>query len=103
MRRNAQIPNSHDADPPPLIATPNFPHHDVHEHSLDHVRNVAIIRGGMIAPILGGILLMIKTSFPVYTSVVVLALSGVCVLFLSENAGNTKEKGKGREGPSLMH
>lgn len=57
----------------------------------------------MIAPILGGILLMIKTSFPVYTSVVVLALSGVCVLFLSENAGNTKEKGKGREGPSLMH
>ncbi|EAU86401.2 membrane transporter [Coprinopsis cinerea okayama7 len=40
--------------------------------------------GGMIAPILGGILLMIDRSFPVYTSVVVFVVAGFCVLLLRE-------------------
>ncbi|KAI0269991.1 major facilitator superfamily domain-containing protein [Gloeopeniophorella convolvens] len=49
--------------------------------------------GGMIAPIVGGTLLMVDTSFPVYTSIVVFALSGVCVLMLSETAGASGPKG----------
>ncbi|TEB22963.1 membrane transporter [Coprinellus micaceus] len=40
--------------------------------------------GGMIAPILGGILLMIDRSVPVYTSVVIFAIAGFCVLLLQE-------------------
>ncbi|KAF9262990.1 MFS general substrate transporter [Marasmius fiardii PR-910] len=44
--------------------------------------------GGMIAPILGGILLVMSRSIPVYTSVVVYILSGLGVLMLKENAGN---------------
>ncbi|ETW81874.1 major facilitator superfamily [Heterobasidion irregulare TC 32-1] len=56
--------------------------------------------GGMIAPILGGTLLMVNTSFPVYTSICVFTLSGVAVLLLSEDAGDTK----GREGgPVIVH
>ncbi|TFK26851.1 MFS general substrate transporter [Coprinopsis marcescibilis] len=52
--------------------------------------------GGMIAPILGGILLMIDRSFPVYLSVVVFLIAGVCVLLLRED--NSREGGaeKGR-------
>ncbi|KAL0961499.1 hypothetical protein HGRIS_006441 [Hohenbuehelia grisea] len=46
--------------------------------------------GGMIAPMLGGILLMINRSIPVYTSVVIFAFAGVCVLLLREG-----ERGKG--------
>ncbi|KAF9493580.1 MFS general substrate transporter [Pleurotus eryngii] len=38
--------------------------------------------GGMIAPMLGGVLLMIDRSVPVYTSVVTFVLAGCCVLFL---------------------
>lgn len=54
----------------------------------------------MIAPILGGTLLMVNTSFPVYTSICVFTLSGVAVLLLSEDAGDTK----GREGgPVIVH
>ncbi|KAG7088038.1 hypothetical protein E1B28_012072 [Marasmius oreades] len=43
--------------------------------------------GGMIAPILGGMLLMMNRSIPVYTSVIVYVLSGVGVLMLKESAG----------------
>jgi len=48
--------------------------------------------GGMIAPILGGQLLMIDISFPVYTSVVAFIIAGICVLFLKE-----AEKQEGEE------
>lgn len=40
--------------------------------------------GGMIAPILGGVLLMMDRSVPVYTSVVIFAIAGLTVLLLSE-------------------
>ena len=49
--------------------------------------------GGMIAPILGGILLMIDRSVPVYTSVVIFAFAGFCVLLLQEKP---REAGKER-------
>jgi hypothetical protein len=39
----------------------------------------------MVAPILGGLLLMIHRSVPVYTSVVVFVMAGICVLLLKEN------------------
>jgi len=45
-------------------------------------------RGGMIAPLLGGTLLMIDRSSPVYTSVVIFAIAGICVLMLKEDAGD---------------
>lgn len=41
--------------------------------------------GGMIAPILGGVLLMVDRSVPVYTSVVIFAFAGFCVLLLKED------------------
>jgi len=50
--------------------------------------------GGMIAPILGGLFLMIDRSVPVYTSVGVFCFSGVCVLLLKENAGDGGRKGR---------
>ncbi|KAI0040049.1 MFS general substrate transporter [Auriscalpium vulgare] len=49
--------------------------------------------GGMIAPLVGGTLLMLNTSFPVYTSVVIFVLSGFCVLMLHESAGMGMGKG----------
>ncbi|KAI0322023.1 MFS general substrate transporter [Amylostereum chailletii] len=55
--------------------------------------------GGMIAPILGGTLLVVKTSFPVYTSIVIFLLSGGCVLLLAENPGEGSSTG----GLSLVH
>ncbi|KAI0064112.1 MFS general substrate transporter [Artomyces pyxidatus] len=57
--------------------------------------------GGMIAPLLGGTLLMVDTSFPVYTSVVIFVLSGACVLLLHENAGDGARSKDGR--PALVH
>lgn len=42
----------------------------------------------MIAPIVGGMLLMIDRSVPVYTSVVIFAIAGVFVLFLREEDGD---------------
>jgi len=51
-----------------------------------------VFRGGMIAPILGGQLLTIDVSFPVYTSVVAFVIAGICVLFLKE-----AEKEEGEE------
>ncbi|THU90987.1 MFS general substrate transporter [Dendrothele bispora CBS 962.96] len=49
--------------------------------------------GGMIAPILGGVLLSIDRAVPVYTSVVVFCLAGVCVLLLREDAGEGARSG----------
>ena len=43
--------------------------------------------GGMIAPVLGGILLQVSVSLPVYTSIVVFIVAGLCTVML-----------KGREG-----
>ena len=49
----------------------------------------------MIAPMLGGILLMIDRSVPVYTSVVIFAFAGICVLLLKEDEGDGgKAKGE---------
>lgn len=42
----------------------------------------------MIAPLLGGMLLMVNRSVPVYASVVIFAIAGVCVLLLKEDAGD---------------
>jgi hypothetical protein len=42
----------------------------------------------MIAPLLGGMLLMVNRSFPVYASVVIFAIAGICVLMLKEDAGD---------------
>ncbi|KAJ4482425.1 MFS general substrate transporter, partial [Lentinula aciculospora] len=50
--------------------------------------------GGMIAPALGGVFLMINRSVPVYTSVGVFCFAGVCVLLLQENAGDGGRKGR---------
>jgi hypothetical protein len=41
----------------------------------------------MIAPILGGILLMINRTVPVSASIVVFILAGLCTLMLDEAAG----------------
>jgi len=48
--------------------------------------------GGMIAPILGGQLLMIDVSFPVYTSVVTFVIAGICVLLLKEGEKQEEEE-----------
>ncbi|KAG6885647.1 hypothetical protein C0993_011781 [Termitomyces sp. T159_Od127] len=47
--------------------------------------------GGMIAPMLGGMLLMINRSIPVYISVVVFVFAGFCVLLIPENQENCKK------------
>ncbi|KAI8994255.1 MFS general substrate transporter [Trametes punicea] len=43
--------------------------------------------GGMIAPILGGTLLTIDHSFPVYTSIAIFILAGLCVILIEEREG----------------
>ncbi|KAF5361087.1 hypothetical protein D9756_005095 [Leucocoprinus leucothites] len=48
--------------------------------------------GGMIAPLLGGTLLMISRSIPVYTAVVVFVIAGCCVLLLREEEGSVRGK-----------
>lgn len=55
--------------------------------------------GGMIAPLLGGALLVLNRGFPVWTSVVVYGITGVFVLLLHESAGNTN----GGAERSFMH
>ena len=37
-------------------------------------------RGGMLAPLIGGALLMVNISFPVYASIIVFTAGGLCVL-----------------------
>ncbi|KAF8644666.1 hypothetical protein AX16_008326 [Volvariella volvacea WC 439] len=56
--------------------------------------------GGMVAPITGGILLTLDRAFPVYTSVVVYIIGGVCVLLLREGEGDS---GKGKGGRAFVH
>lgn len=56
----------------------------------------------MIAPILGGILLMTDRSIPVYTSVVIFAIAGFCVLLLKEDAGKSSRVG-GKPVRVAMH
>jgi hypothetical protein len=41
----------------------------------------------MIAPLLGGALLMVNRSFPVYASIVIFLVAGFCVLLLRERPG----------------
>lgn len=55
--------------------------------------------GGMIAPIAGGALLMIDSSFPVYASIVVFTLSGFCVLLLKE----TPTAGASKSDRAIIH
>ncbi|KAF7987083.1 hypothetical protein HWV62_249 [Athelia sp. TMB] len=57
--------------------------------------------GGMIAPLMGGMLLMVDRSFPVYTSAGVFVLAGVCVLLLKEDAGDGGRAKGG--GGAIMH
>ena len=48
----------------------------------------------MIAPLVGGTLLMIDPSLPVYASVLVFALAGTFVLFIKEPNGANEIKGR---------
>jgi hypothetical protein len=50
----------------------------------------------MIAPILGGALLMVDPSFPVYASITMFVLSGVCVLLIKEDNNGAIEEDKDR-------
>jgi hypothetical protein len=50
----------------------------------------------MIAPMMGGALLMINPSFPVYASSVVFTLSGICVMLIKEPKGSGEDKGRQR-------
>ncbi|KAJ7069406.1 MFS general substrate transporter [Mycena amicta] len=43
--------------------------------------------GGIIAPLLGGLLLLFSRAAPVYASMVVFVLAAACVLFLKEDEG----------------
>lgn len=56
--------------------------------------------GGMIAPMLGGALLMMDRSVPVYASVITFAVAGTCVLMLREGEGDS---GRGKVEPVIMH
>ena len=51
-----------------------------------------VFRGGMIAPILGGQLLAIDVSLPVYASAVAFVIAGICVLFLEETGKQEREE-----------
>ncbi|KAG6865049.1 hypothetical protein C0991_005495 [Blastosporella zonata] len=57
--------------------------------------------GGMIAPMLGGALLMIDRSIPVYTSVAVFVFAAFCVLLLRENEGDSGSRAKGER--TIVH
>ena len=58
--------------------------------------------GGMIAPILGGALLMADRSLPVYTSIVVFLIAAVCTLCISEDEGHENGGGIGRGGGGVV-
>ncbi|PPQ73324.1 hypothetical protein CVT26_015347 [Gymnopilus dilepis] len=59
--------------------------------------------GGMIAPMLGGMLLMVNRAIPVYTSVIVFAIAGFCVLLLKEGAGDSGARSRGKSGRTIVH
>lgn len=50
-------------------------------------------RGGMLAPLIGGALLVVNTSLPVYASIIVFAAGGLCVLPLKVSDVPGKPKG----------
>lgn len=54
----------------------------------------------MIAPMIGGMLLVVDRTIPVYTSVGVFVLAGICVLMLREDAGDGGRASKER---AVMH
>ncbi|TFK63042.1 MFS general substrate transporter [Pluteus cervinus] len=56
--------------------------------------------GGMIAPIVGGMLLMLDRSFPVYVSIVVFTIASICVLLLNEGEGDS---GRGKGERAIVH
>lgn len=60
-----------------------------HMLSFTYLSNV-LPSGGMIAPVLGGSLLIISRAVPVFTSAAVFVLAGICVLLLrvKESARN---------------
>ena len=51
-------------------------------------------RGGMISPVLGGVLLMISKSLPLYVSATMFTIAGFCILLLREDEGEGRVKGK---------
>lgn len=54
----------------------------------------------MIAPMLGGALLVIDRSAPVYVSIITFALAGFCVLMLREGEGAS---GRGATKLVIVH
>ncbi|KAL1729666.1 major facilitator superfamily domain-containing protein [Schizophyllum commune] len=50
--------------------------------------------GGMISPVLGGVLLMISKSLPLYVSATMFTVAGFCILLLREDEGEGRVKGK---------
>jgi hypothetical protein len=50
----------------------------------------------MIAPIVGGALLMVDPSFPVYGSIVMFVLSSICVLLIKEVDSGAGDEDKDR-------
>ncbi|KAH8831459.1 major facilitator superfamily domain-containing protein [Flagelloscypha sp. PMI_526] len=53
--------------------------------------------GGMVAPVIGGMLIVISTAFPVYASALVYFICAVAGLLLQENEGAASG------GPTLLH
>lgn len=49
----------------------------------------------MIAPVLGGALLMVSRALPVYTSVIVFIIAGLCTLLLRVEEEDERGKGAG--------
>lgn len=56
----------------------------------------------MIAPIVGGALLMIDPSFPVYASIAVFVFSGICVLLIKE-VNSAAIEDKDRRPGAIVH
>lgn len=48
--------------------------------------------GGMIAPLVGGVLLVVNRAFPVYASILVYMFGATCVLLLHETPGHKGER-----------
>jgi hypothetical protein len=69
------------------------------EHERDAIIDI-LLRGGMIAPLLGGGLLMMDRSIPVYASIITFTVAGLCVLMLTEGEGDS---GRGKAEPLVVH
>lgn len=54
----------------------------------------------MIAPLIGGALLMMDRSVPVYASILTFAIAGFCVLMLREGEGDS---GRSKGEPIIVH